>query len=44
MKEIKTGSDHNAKMDSDDQQENTAAGLDSLSEDEKKKVVRFYFF
>ena len=38
MKEVKSGSKHNAKMASDEQQENTATGLDSLSKQEKEKV------
>ena len=43
MKEIKTGSKHNAKMASDEQQENTTTGLDSLSEEEKEKVEQILF-
>ena len=43
MKEIKTGSKHNATMASAEQQENTATGLDSLSEEEKEKVEQILF-
>lgn len=46
-KEVKTGSKHNAKMVSDEQQGNTATGLDSLLEEEKEKRknwIKFYFF
>lgn len=46
-KEVRTGSKHNAKMVSDEQQENTATGLDSLLEEEKEKRknwIKFYFF
>ena len=38
MKEVQTGSKHNVKMASDEQQENTATGFDSLSGEEKEKV------
>ena len=41
MKEIKTGSKHNATMASAEQQENTATGLDSLSEEEKVEQILF---
>ena len=44
MKEDKTGSKHNVKMASDEQQENTATGLNSLSKQEKEKVDHIYFF
>lgn len=37
-KEVKTGSKHNAKMVSDEQQENTATGLDSLFKRGKGKI------
>ena len=43
MKEIKTGSKHNATMASAEQQENTATGLGSLSEEEKEKVEQILF-
>ena len=43
MKEVKTGSKHNVKMASDEQQENTATGLDSLSKQEKEKVDHILF-
>ena len=43
MKEVQTGSKHNVKMASDEQQENTATGLDSLSEEEKEKVDKILF-
>ena len=43
MKEVQTGSKHNVKMASDDQQENTATGFDSLSEEEKEKVDKILF-
>ena len=43
MKEVQTGSKHNVKMASDEQQENTATGLDSLSEEEKEKVDKISF-
>ena len=46
-KEVKTGSKHNEKMVSDEQQGNTATGLDSLLEEEKEKRknwIKFYFF
>ena len=43
MREVQTGSKHNVKMASDDQQENTATGFDSLSEEEKEKVDKILF-
>ena len=43
MKEVQTGSKHNVKMASDDQQENTATGFDSLSEEEKEIVDKILF-
>ena len=43
MKEVKSGSKRNAKMASDEQQENTATGLDSLSKQEKEKVDPILF-
>lgn len=43
MKEVQTGSKHNVKMASDEQQENTATGFDSLSEEEKEKVDKILF-
>ena len=43
MKEVKSGSKRNAKMASDEQQENTATGLDSLSKQEKEKVDHILF-
>ena len=43
MKEVKTGSKHNVKMASDEQQENTATGLNSLSKQEKEKVDHILF-
>ena len=43
MKEVQTGSKHNVKMTSDEQQENTATGLDSLSEEEKENVDKILF-
>ena len=42
-KEVRTGSKHNAKMVSDEQQENTATGLDSLLEEEKEKLDQILF-
>ena len=43
MKEVQTGSKHNVKMASDEQEENTATGFDSLSEEEKEKVDKILF-
>ena len=43
MKEVQTGSKHNVKMASDEKQENTATGFDSLSEEEKEKVDKILF-
>ena len=43
MKEVQTGSKHNVKMASDEQQENIATGLDSVSEEEKEKVDKIVF-
>ena len=43
MKEVKTGSKHNAKMVSDEQQENTVTGLDSLLKEEKEKLDQILF-
>ena len=43
MKEVKTGSKHNAKMVSDEQQENTATGLDSFLEEEKEQLDQILF-
>ena len=43
MKEVKTGSKHNAKMTRDEQQENTATGFNSLSKQEKEKVDHILF-
>ena len=43
MKEVKTGSKHNAKMVSDEQQENIVTGLDSLLKEEKEKLDQILF-
>ena len=43
MKEVQTGSKHNVKMASDEQQENIATGLDSVSEEGKEKVDKIVF-
>ena len=43
MNEIKTGSKHIAKIASAEQQENTATGLDSLSEEGKERVEQMLF-